>query len=154
MQCCIIRKVCMSPCAPISFDQLNQRVLACQDKAFTLAFYILGNTTAACGAVQKAFLQVYANRGNDDNNISVKILQEVILMCRPAKPSKAHSAVEEIPGWELLDCCEQEALLLVDVLQESYQKAARILNNSESDIARVVAQGRYKLIRNSDSVQE
>jgi len=138
----------------MSLDQFNQQVLACQDEAFTLAFSILGDEGLACELVQTAILRVYANRENDDNNISVKILQEVILMCRSAKPSKAHSAVEEIPGWELLDCCEQEALLLVDVLQESYQNAARILNNSESDIARVVAQGRYKLIRNSDSVQE
>ena len=49
-------------------------------------------------------------------------------MCRSAKPSKTHSAEEGIPGWDLLEYCEQEALLLVDVLQESYQKVARIIS--------------------------
>jgi DNA-directed RNA polymerase specialized sigma24 family protein len=61
---------------------------------------------------------------------------------------------ERMSGWNQLEHSEQEALLLVDVLQKSYQNVAIILNNSESDVARVVARGRYKLIRNSDSVPE
>ena len=64
----------MLPLIPLSLDQFNQQVLACQDEAFTLAFSILGDEGLACEVVQKAFLQVYANRGDDCNNNPVKIL--------------------------------------------------------------------------------
>lgn len=144
----------MSPRTSISLDQFNQQVLSCQDEAFTLALCILGDEDAACEVVLKAILQVYSDRGNDDIVIKVRVLQGVILICRKMKPSKTYNAKEWIPGWNQLDHSEQEALLLVDVLQKSYQNTAVLLNNSESDVAQVVAQGRYKLIRNSDSVPE
>ncbi len=144
----------MSSLAPMSLDQFNQQVLACQDEAFTLALYTLWDEVAACEVVLKAILQVYSDHGNEDIAISVNILQRVILMCRKVKPSKTYNPKEWIPGWNQLDHSEREALLLVDVIQKSYQEAAVILNNSESGVARVVAQGRYKLIRNSDLVPE
>jgi len=53
-----------------------------------------------------------------------------------------------IPGWYQLEHDEQEALLLVDDLQKSYQDAAVILNNSASGVARVVAQGSHTEFRN------
>ena len=144
----------MSPFAPMSLDRFNQQVLACQDEAFTLALFLLGDETTACEVVQKVILQVYSDRGNNDIAITVNILQGVILLCRKMKPSKTYDTKEWMPGWNQLEHSEQEALLLVDVLHKSYQNVAVTLNNSESDVARVVARGRYKLIRNSDSVPE
>jgi len=149
-----IRKTYMSPFVSISLDRFNQQVLACQDEAFTLAFSILGEESAACEVVLKAIQQVYSDCGKEDIAIAVNILQCMILLCRKVKPSKKYNPEEWIPGWNQLEHNEQEALLLVDVLQKSYQEAAVILNNSVSGVARVVAHGRYKLIRNSDSVPE
>ena len=139
----------MSPFTPMSLDRFNQQVLA-----FTLALFLLGDETAACAVVQKVILQVYSDRGNNDIATTGNILQGVILLCRKMKLSKTYDTKEWMPGWNQLEHSEQEALLLVDVLQKSYQNVAIILNNSESDVARVVARGRYKLIRNSDSVPE
>ena len=144
----------MASIAPLSLDQFNQQVLACQDGAFTLAFSILGDEGLACEVVQKAFLRIYANRGDDGNNIPVKILQVVILMCRQAKPSKAYAGAEIIPGLHQLECGEQEALLLVDLLGKSYQQTALVLDKSEHEVAATVALGRYKLTRSFHSESE
>ncbi|HQA29679.1 MAG TPA: hypothetical protein PLA02_10750 [Brevefilum fermentans] len=137
----------MSPIAPMSLDQFNQQVLACQDEAFTLAFSILGDEGLACELVQTAILRVYAHRGDDGNNIPVKILQGVILMGRQVRPARTRGTAEEIPGWDLLERCEQEALLLVDWLGKTYHDTALILNSSERDVARNIAFGRCKLTR-------
>ena len=125
----------------------NNLVLACQDEAFTLACSILGDEGLACEVVQAVFVQVYIRRGAGDHPIPVQVLQGVIGMCRRARPSKAHAGVELIPGWHLLECAEQEALLLVDLLGKSYPQTALVLDKSEHEVAATVALGRYKLTR-------
>ena len=137
----------MASIAPLPLDQFNQQVLACQEEAFTLAFSLLEDKALACEVLQEVILRVYSGWRDDDCNIVVKVLHGVIGMCRQAKPSKARGAAEEIPGWEILERCEQEALLLVDWLGKTYHETAFILNSSERDVARNVAYGRCKLTR-------
>ena len=129
----------------------NGLVLACQDEAFTLAYSILGDEGLACEVVQAVFLRVYTRRGDSGHPIPVQVLQEVIVLCRRARPSKAHAGVELIPGWHLLECAEQEALLLVDLLGKSYQQTALVLDKSEHEVAATIALGRTKLTRSFHS---
>ena len=144
----------MASIASLSLDQFNQRVLACQDEAFALAYSILGDEGLSCEVVQAVFLRIYTQLGDGGHPIPVKVLQGVIGMCRQAKPSKADAGLELIPGWHLLECDEQEASLLVDMLGKSYQQAAYVLDKSDHEVAATVAMGRYKLIRSSRSESE
>jgi hypothetical protein len=41
----------MSPFTSTLLDRFNQQVLACQDEAFTLALFLLGDETAVCEVV-------------------------------------------------------------------------------------------------------
>lgn len=127
-------------------DRFNRQVLVCQDEAFTLAFSILGDERLASNIVQEVILRVYHRRDDrEDHIIPIKVLQGVILLCRQMKPSMMDSKTEWLPGWNQLERSEQETLLLVDVLDKSYQYTALVLNCSERDVARTVSHGRYKL---------
>jgi hypothetical protein len=95
--------------------------------------------------VQEVILCLYAKGVNGTHPIALQVLQGVVLSCRQAKTAKASAAGETIPGWHQLERCEQEVLLLVDVLRKTYQDAALVLNSSERDVARSVAYGRCKL---------
>ena len=114
-------------------EAFNSLVLACQDEAFTLTYSILGDEELACEVVQAIFLRVYTRRGDGVHPIPVKVLQEVFRMCRQSKPTKAYAGVELIPGWHQLECAEQDALLLVDLLGKSYQQSAQVLDKSEHE---------------------
>jgi DNA-directed RNA polymerase specialized sigma24 family protein len=138
----------------VDLEAFNGLVLACQDEAFALACSILGDEGLACEVVQAVFLQVYTRRGDGGHPIPVPVLRGVIGMCRRARPSKAYAGVELIPGWHLLECGEQEALLLVDRLGKSYQQAALVLDTSEHEVAATVAMGRVKLTRSFRSEAE
>ena len=128
-------------------EAFNRLVLACQEEAFTLACPILGDEVLACEVVQAVFLRVYAHWGDGGDVISVQVLQAVIELCRRSRPSKAHAGLELISGWHQLECAEQQALLLVDLLGKSYQQTALVLDKSEHEVAVTVALGRYKLTR-------
>src|SRR5450756_2738201 len=134
----------MASIAPLPLDQFNQQVLACQEEAFTLAFSLLEDDALACEVLQEVILRVYSGWRDDACNIVVKVLHGVIGMCRQAKPSKIPDATEWICGWNQLERCEQEALLLVDWLGKTYQQTALVLDRSEGDVALTVAHGRCK----------
>lgn len=139
---------------PQSLDQFNQQVLACQDEAFTLAISLLGDEGLACKVVQESILQVYGSYGNDENSIPAMVLQGVILSCRQVSASRWSGAEEWVPGWNQLERCEQEAVLLVDRLGKTYPAAALILKCSEWDVARHIARGRCKLVMGFNSESE
>lgn len=129
----------------MTLDQFNEQVFNCQDEAFTLAVALVADEKVACKVVQESILQVYGNYGNDEPSIAVRVLQCVILSCRQASVSMWGGVEECVSGWNQLECYEQEALLLVDVLGKTYQYAALILTCSEWNVTRLVARGRCKL---------
>lgn len=137
----------MSPADALSMDRFNQQVLVCQEKAFTLAFWLLGDEALACEVLQKVVLRVYSGWRNDEGNLVTKVLQGVIEFCRQAKPSETCTTNELIPGWNRLEHDEKEALLLVDILGNSYKETGLILSKSDCEVALIVAHGRYKLTR-------
>ncbi len=135
----------MSVYPSLTLDQFNRQVLACQDEAFTLAVALVADQQLACNIVQESFLQVYGNYGNYAHSVAVRVLQTVIFSCRQAMPFKRNSAHEWVPGWNLLERSEQEALMLVDGMGHTYYDATLILLCSERDVARLVASGRYNI---------
>jgi len=134
--------------SPISLmlEQFNQQVLACQDDAFTLAIFLVGDEELACQIVQEVIMKVYTDGKSGPQPIDLQVLQGVISSCRRVNRSP-FSEVITIPGWEQLDRCEQEALLLVDVFGKTYLDAALILSNSWQEICQNVAMGRRSLAR-------
>jgi len=110
-------------------DRFNQQVLACQEEAFTLAFSLFGNEALACEVLQEVILRVYSGWRDDDSNIVVKVLHGVIGMFRQAQAGKACAGVELIPGWNQLERCEQEALLLSRVIHSGFLLDQSVPNN-------------------------
>lgn len=147
-------KTIMSPADSLSMDRFNQQVLVCQEKAFSLAFWLLGDEALACEVLQKVVLQVYSNWRIDEGNLVAKLLQGVIGFCRQAKPSKTCTTNELIPGWNRLEPDEKEALLLVDILGNSYKETGLILNRTDHEVALFVAHGRCKLTRSFNPASE
>lgn len=132
-----------------SLDHFNRSVLACQDEAFTLAYYLLGEENTACALLQDVIRTVYAGwRGEVD--VGYLVLRGVVLLARQVvTPSWAFDGTRQIPGWEELKRCEQEILLLVDVLGKSYSEAARIVERSQRDVTISILNGRQKLLFHS-----
>lgn len=138
------------PLARDSLDQFNRSVLASQDEAFTLAYYLVGEEKTACALLQDVIRTVYAGWRGEVDDVGCLVLRGVVLMARQVvTQSRAPTDIWQIPGWEELKRCERETLLLVDVLDKSYSEAAMIMEGSERDVSLTLADGRQKLLRHS-----
>jgi len=136
-----------------SLDRFNLSVLACQDEAFTLAYYLVGEEKTACALLQDVIRTVYTGWRGEADDVGCLVLRGVVLMARQVvTPSGAFPGARRIPGWEELKRCEQEIMLLVDVLDKPYSEAARIMERSERDVALTLVNGRYKLLRHSNFI--
>lgn len=90
-------------------DRFNQQVLVCQEKAFTMAFWLLGDEALACEVLQKVVLRVYCGWRNDEGNLVTKVLQGVIGFCRQAKPSET-CTTNELTGLEPIGAQRERSL--------------------------------------------
>jgi len=125
-------------------------VLACQDEAFTLAYYLVGEEKTACALLQDVIRTVYTGWRGEVDDVGYLVLCGVVLKARQVvTPSGAFDGTWQIPGWEELKRCEQEIFLLVDVLGKSYSESARIVERSERDVALCIVNGRQKLLFHS-----
>lgn len=95
-------------------------------------------------------MQIFMDQGNASHPMNQQALKEVVSLSRQANRSQFGDAIT-IPGWKQLECCEQEALLLVDVLGKQYLEAAFVLNCSWHELVQNVAIGRRSLARNIHS---
>ncbi len=121
----------------------NSLVLACQDEAFTLAAYLLGDDRAADAAVQEAVARAY-RRYLRAPEISVRllILQQVLARCGRSTRVRDVGPVE---GFRDLAPRERTTLLLVDVVGLSYDQAAEVLGCSRDQVARRLARARVRI---------
>lgn len=124
-------------------DVYNQEVLACQQEAFTLALYLLGNDHAADDVVQRSVMAAYrCCRRSPDQPIRLTILREVIRLCdhhtgRPEDGLSSHL--------RRLSRRECRSLLLIDLLGLSYDQAAHVLRCKKHDLAQWLARARANL---------
>lgn len=113
-------------------DEFNHQVLLLQDAAYSLAFCLLGDQTAASRVTQFAFECAYAQSCKNSKFIKRLVLRSILDQCAP----HSHAA-----GLSHQDRC---VLLLVDHLALSYEEAAFVLRCSPTQIARRLAYARFK----------
>ncbi len=126
-----------------ALDEYNARVLACQEDAFTLACYALGDDARAEQVVQAAVRQAYWCFDVAEGRCREQILSATAEGCRRAASRQpggpAQGALSALPVEERL------AVILVDVLALNYRQAAEILRRPATQFARLLAQGRCKV---------
>jgi DNA-directed RNA polymerase specialized sigma24 family protein len=121
-------------------DSYNQQVLACQDEAFTLAAYLLGDDVAADDVLARAFLHVYQDpRRASQASIRLPVLREVIRLCSRTRLSSAGGLLSKLTRRE------RQALLVVDLLGLTYDQATNVLACSRDHLVRHLAKAREKV---------
>ena len=124
-----------------ALDEYNTRVLACQEDAFTLACYALGDEAQAAQVVQAAVRQAYWCFDGSEGRCREQILSAIAEGCRrsAARGLVTQGILATLPVEERL------AVILVDVLAMNYRQAAEILRRPAAQFARLLAQGRCKV---------
>ena len=124
-----------------ALDEYNTRVLACQEDAFTLACYALGDEAQAAQVVQAAVRQAYWCFDGSEGRCREQILSAIAEGCRrsTARGLVTQGILAALPVEERL------AVILVDVLAMNYRQAAEILRRPAAQFARLLAQGRCKV---------
>lgn len=127
-------------------SQFNQQVLRCQDDAYTLAWYLLGDEAQAASATQASVAAAFPFYSPYLKNCRVLILKQVINQCRAWKTARETRAIASVhPGFPALPELERYALILIDILNLSYTDTAVVLDRSVSEISGLLSQGRRKL---------
>jgi DNA-directed RNA polymerase specialized sigma24 family protein len=124
-----------------ALDEYNARVLACQEDAFTLACYALGDDAQAEQVVQAAIRQAYWSFDGSEGRCREQILSAAAEGCRRAAARRSASG----GIFAALPVEERLAVILVDVLNLSYRQAAEILRHPPVLFGRLLAQGRCKV---------
>lgn len=127
-------------------SQFNRQVLQCQDDAYTLAWYLLGNEAQAEAVTQAAVESTYPCFASNRTDCRLLILKQVAkqwLVRRPDACSSAEASIYHELGF--LPIHEREVLLLIDVLGLSYPEAACVLERPMKEIMRLLAHARWKL---------
>lgn len=134
--------------------------LQVQDEAYTYAYYLLGDETAAEAATQAAFAGVARKSVRHAEQFRQDVLRGVLKGIRavaPLVPSTGPASAgprEEITlALMRLPAVERSALVLVDVLGLNYDTAASVMGCSSKQITHLLAQGRMKFVPGS-RVQE
>lgn len=140
----------MTASASLPLNKFNQLVQDCQDEAFTLAFSLVGDELLACQILEDVLMQIFMDQENGLHPMNLQVLKEVVSLSRQMNQSQFGDAIT-IPGWKQLERCQQEALLLVDVLGKSYPEAAFVLHCSWRELVQNVALGRCFLSMSSHS---
>jgi len=126
----------------------NQQVLQCQDDAYTLAWYLLGDEAEAEAVMQKAIEAAYRCFALKLENCHLLILKQVVEQCRGRKPAACGSNGPDIfHNLELLTESERLALILIEVLRLGYSEAARITDIPLKETGRLLAQARLRMIK-------
>lgn len=124
----------------------NQQVLQCQDDAYTLAWYLLGDETQAEEVMQSAVEAAYSCFASGKPDCRRLILSFVVEQCRRRKPparvpdgTAVHHRLRALPE------PERAVLVLIDVLGLAYREAACIIGRPLNDIGRLLARARRKI---------
>ncbi len=142
--------------ATISLAIFNRQVLQCQDDAYTLAWYLLGDValaeTAVQAAVESAFQHGAAIHHGDALNKSCRlvIFRVVVEQCQRQlnRPLPLIGETGEQGILEMLRRLpeqERQALILVDILSMGYAEGAEVLRMPVEDFRQRLAWGRRKL---------
>jgi DNA-directed RNA polymerase specialized sigma24 family protein len=126
-----------------ALDEYNARVLACQEDAFTLACYALGDESQAAQVVQAAVRQAYWCFDGSEGRCREQIMSAIAEGCRRSAVRGPGGPTQGV--FTALPVEERLAVILVDVLAMNYRQAAEILRRPAAQFARLLAQGRCKV---------
>ena len=131
-------------------NEYNARVLACQEDAFTLACYAMGDDAQSEQVVQAAVKQAYWCFDGSEGRCREQILSAVAEGCRRSSARQPGGPPQGV--FAALPIEERLAVILIDVLSLSYRQAAEILRRPAPQFARLLAQGRCKAINNDSQI--
>lgn len=130
----------------------NTLAARCQDEAYTLAFYLLGDDARAAEATQAAFADLYRRAQPRPEDFRVEVLRRVIAHSDRAESSITKRGLVKVSGRDALHheilslkTNERWAIVLVDVLGLRYEEAARVLGCSTKQINQWLTQARLNL---------
>lgn len=124
----------------------NQQVLQCQDDAYTLAWYLLGDEAEAEAVMQSAVQATFHCFSSNRSDCRLLILEQVVEHCWRREPAVCCSFK---PGifCDLRSLAEQErvVLVLIDVLGLDYPEASFITSMPLEKIGSLLAHARKKM---------
>lgn len=131
-----------------TLTHFNQQVLQCQDDAYTLAWYLLGDEAQAEAAVKDA-VRIVFNNNAANGSCRVSIFRTVIQHCQAqlhaTVPITGISDDNEIFGMlRTVPEDDRLALILVDILGLCYVDAAAIIGIQVHDLSQRLAYGRQR----------
>lgn len=128
--------------------QFNQQVLQCQDDAFTLAWYLLGDDAQAEAVTQAAVEAAFPLAQASRPNCRLLFFEQVLRRCAGKYPITAplgvpqsHAALFHMPA------AERQAIILIEILNLGYPETARLLHCSVKDVSHRLAQARRRLVQ-------
>jgi len=124
----------------------NQQVLQCQDDAYTLAWYLLGDETEAEAVMQSAVQATFHCFSSNRSDCRLLILEQVVEHCWRRKPAACSSAEPGISyDIHFLTQHERVVLVLIDVLGLDYPGASFITGMPLEKIGSLLAHARKKM---------
>ena len=129
-----------------SLAQFNQQVLKCQDDAYTLAWYLLGDEAEAQAVMQAAVEAAYHCFSRSQSDCHLRILQQVVDQLRKRNPSARHlkQSGQSHPLHFLAES-ERLVVVLIDLIGLDYAPAAFIMGCSRREIGCLLARARRKV---------
>lgn len=123
----------------------NQQVLQCQDDAYNLAWYLLGDEAEAEAVMQSAVQATFHCFSSNRSDCRLLILEQIMEQCRKRKPA-ASSSVEPSIFCDLRSLVEHERVILVlmDVLGFGYLEASIITGTPIETIGSLLTHARRK----------
>lgn len=135
--------------------QFNQHVLECQDDAYTLAWYLLGDEAAAEAVTQAAIQAAFHLLSTTQTSCRVLVLRQVIHRCGGKITAQGESRNDGC--YLALQCLkemERQAVILVDILNIRHAEASIILTCPVKEVSHLLAQARKNIMQATVSSQK
>ncbi len=126
----------------------NYLVLQSQDEAYSLAYDLLGDESAADGVVQQAFMHGFGRQVDARLPFRLRVLRWVVSACLERSQILPGPARLE-PRLAHLSNEENVALLLIERLGLSYSQASGVAQKSEAEFRKQLAAARFSLCKMS-----
>jgi DNA-directed RNA polymerase specialized sigma24 family protein len=137
----------------IHLSEFNRLVLACQDEAYTFAWYLLGNEALAEAAMREAVEISFHIFSLDHADCHLLLLRQVVKRYLEQETSDFNSD-EPFSNLRFLPEPEKIILVLIDILGRSYTDASHITGSSIKDIGRLLTQARRRMMETSFIVSQ
>ncbi len=124
----------------------NQQVSRCQDDAYTLAWYLLGDEVEAEVVLQAAVQTAYAYFSPNQVECRMLIFKQVVVQCQKRTPAPRNSVEPGIlRDLQFLNQHKRVVLVLVDILGLPHSEAAYLTNHPQEQIRCLLAQARWQM---------